>query len=57
MNQHIKEFLRFNNYSQALETFQLEEAKKLQSMQLPLGDKVPKLQKMLQQSTSQQMSP
>lgn len=51
VNQYIKEFLRFNNYTQALEAFQLEEAKKLQAFDPPADDKVPKLSKMLQQAS------
>ena len=42
VNQQIKDFLRFNGYTAALQAFQNEESKIN-----PVDDKVPKLQKIL----------
>ena len=52
VNQHIKDFLRFNGYTAALQSFQLEESKMNQ-----VDDKIPKLQKMLMNLTAAQVSP
>ncbi len=52
VNQLIKDFLRFNGYTAALQSFQLEESKMNQ-----VDDKIPKLQKMLMNLTTAQVSP